>query len=142
MKMNRRTFHSTLFLTAVGAGICSSPPAACAAAASAAATPSYRHRLRFRRQKGVYDFWIRVANTKSMSADVPFTLQFSTDAAGRNVIQTNAHVSQVRSSHLVRGRIDMSAAGWTEGTPLYARFLMGPEKTPMMVRKLVPLTFD
>jgi hypothetical protein len=135
MKMNRRTFQSTLLL-AVGAGICSMAPAA-----NAVAPSKYWHRLRFRRQGGVYNFWMRIVNPSNMTSDVPFTLQFSTDSASQNVIYSNAHVARVASSHMVRGRIDLAAAGWKSGSPLFAKFLLGEEKTPGEVRRLVPLKF-
>lgn len=141
MKMTRRNFHSTLLLAA-GAGVCSVAPAAFAANAAGAARPSYRHRLRFHRQGGVYSFWLRIVKPGNMSADVPFTLHFATDAAGKNVIHTNLHVARAASSHLVRGRIDMAAAGWTRGSPLFARFLLGEEQTPTKVLRLVPLHAD
>jgi hypothetical protein len=136
MKMNRRTFQSTLLL-AVGAGICSVAPTA-----FAATSPVYRHRIRFRREGGIYSFWMRVAQPSNMSSDVPFTLQFSTDAAGQKVIYSAAHVARVASSHLVRGRIDMAAAGWTRGSPLYAKFLLGAQQTPAAVKRLIPLPKD
>ena len=136
MKMTRRTFQSTLLLAA-GAGICSVAPAAYAANA-----PIYRHRLRFRRQGGVYSFWLRIAKPADMSSDVPFTLQLSSDAAGQNVIYTNVHVARAASSHLVRGRIDMAAAGWTRGSPLFAKFLLGEEKASTKVHRLIPLHSD
>ena len=149
MKMNRRSFQSTLLLAA-GAGICALSSAAHAAAAAtkvagppaqAATSPKYRHRLRFRRQGGVYSFWMRIVQPRNMSADVPFTLQLSTDSAGRNVIYRNEHVARAASSHLVRGRIDLEAAGWKRGTPLFSKFLLGEEKTHGVVRRLAPLEF-
>jgi len=147
MKMNRRTFQSTLLL-AVGAGICSVAPAANAVTHGQSVTQrksvpprKYWHRLRFRRQGGIYSFWMRIVKPGNMSADVPFTLQLSTDSAGRNVIYTHEHVARAASSHLVRGRVDLAAAGWKRGSPLFSKFLLGEEKTHGEVRRLEPLKF-
>jgi hypothetical protein len=57
------------------------------------------------------------------------------------VIYTNEHVARAASSHLVRGRIDLAAAGWKPGSPVFSKFLLGEEKTHGVVRRLAPLKF-
>lgn len=143
MTMNRRTFQKTLLL-AVGAAACvTTLPVVHAATATSPSSPSslYKYRLKFRRAGGSFNVWIRIVKPSSMSSDVPFTLLLSSDAQGKNVLQTKTHVARAASSHLVRGTIDMRAAGWTTGSPLYARFLLGEEQTRTKARKLRPSNF-
>jgi hypothetical protein len=135
MKMNRRTFQRTLLLAA-GAGLCSTMPVAYAAVPA-----GYKHRLRFFRQGGAFHLWIRVVKASGASEDVPFTLLLSSDAQGKNVVLTKAHVARAASSHLVRGTIDMTSTGWTSGSPLFARFLVGEGKAPTKVRRLRQLKY-
>jgi hypothetical protein len=131
MKISRRNFHTTALL-ALAAGACSVVPQAYAA------TPGrYRHRLRFHRQGHTYRFWLRITQQNNLPLDVPYKMLLSTDAKGKTVIHTHSHVSRAAASHIVRGKINMAEAGWTIGSPLYVRLLLGNEQKPTRIRRLL-----
>jgi hypothetical protein len=132
MTLNRRTFQIGLLL---GIGASALPPWAKAQSVQAR-TPVYRHRLRFTRRGRKLDFWVRVANVKDISADVPFTLQISSDAAGKKVLKAIPHVSLALSSHISRGRIDLTAVTSNFRSPLYGRVIFANGKASKKVRQI------
>jgi hypothetical protein len=130
MTLNRRAFQINLMLAICGSAL---PTMARAQPTQPAV---YRHRLRFIRRGHKLDFWMRVANVKDISADVPFTLQISSDAAGANVLKSVVHVSHALSSHIARGRIDLTAIVSNLRSPLYGRVIFADGKASKKVRQI------
>jgi hypothetical protein len=130
MTIDRRAFSKNVVL----AICCAALPSLSGAKDSAAVT--YRHRLRFTRKGSKFDFWVRVAKINDVSADVPFTLVISSDAAGQQVLRNVSHVSHAMSSHIARGSIDLKAAGWNSGSPLFGHVVFDNGSATTKVRQL------
>jgi hypothetical protein len=132
MSIDRRTFGIGMAVAICGAAL-----PAMAATNPSAASP-YRHRLRFIQKGSKFDFWVRVSKSNQVSADVPFTLVLSSDAAGQVVLQKISHVSHSASSHIARGSVDLASAGWSFGTPLYGHVVFDNGAATSKVRRLGP----
>jgi hypothetical protein len=130
MTIDRRAFSKSVVL----ALCCAALPSVSGAKDSVAVR--YRHRMRFTRQQSKFDFWVRVAKINDVSADVPFTLVISSDAAGQQVLRSVSHVSHAMSSHIARGSIDLQAAGWKTGSPLFGHVIFDNGSAKTKVRQI------
>lgn len=130
MTINRRTFQISLMLAICGSALST------LAGAQSAQRAVYRHRFRFSRRGQKLDFWLRVVNVKDVSADVPFTLLISSDAAGQNVLKRISHVSHALSSHISRGSIDLSVVSPNLRSPLYGQMIFSEGNLSTKVRQI------
>jgi len=126
-EMNRREF-SVIALSALGVAALGTPLAAHARAnfvADTSTNQKFRYRFRFARKQGTYWTWLRVSDVNDRAADVPVSLAFSTDTAGRNVVAKLTRVARALDSHVVRTKISIDSQKWPASSPLFLTLHIG-----------------
>jgi len=134
MRINRRTFQTTLLLAIGGASL-----ASLRTANAAPATVTYRHRLRLQVKGSQVAFWLRVAGPGTATDDVPFTLTVSSDPDGNNVVRRITHVAHAASSHIVRGSFNLNGTSWKPGAPLFGSVAFAGGKVATKTRQMKAL---
>ncbi len=82
---------------------------------------------------------MRVANYTNLTADVPFTLSVARYSAFTNILFTANYVAKADCSHIVRGRFSLPAHPGSPVTSLYCRLLVGEQKLPKRVVRMVAI---
>jgi len=134
MRINRRTFQTTLLLAIGGASL-----ASLSAANEAPAAVFYRHRLRLQIKGSEVEYWLRVAGPGTATADVPFVLTVSLNPDGSNVVRRITHVSLAAASHIMRGKFSLNDTAWKVGAPLFGSVAFADGKATTKVRQMKAL---